>query len=187
MENANVGLFVDGNLFDCPYPEFPVSDSPGANPRASLAVERSANPSGETRLSLLCQSDCENDTQDERNSADHIHYDFRWEVSQRENIRARLICSGSASGVVLAPSDYWRVSFKKQLDDLFKDKDKFPGNSYKCEANIVVSFERTRQRGLAERFESTTIDCGYFAVGIHCQWTQNGPFLPFLRYYRLLF
>ncbi|KAK3933495.1 hypothetical protein QBC46DRAFT_275639, partial [Diplogelasinospora grovesii] len=87
-------------------PEFLTFDSPRVSPvaeragpaaeragpaaeRAGPAAERADQPSGEHVLPLLRLSGWESNKQYDKNSPECIHYDFRWKVSQRENIRAR--------------------------------------------------------------------------------------------------
>lgn len=88
-----------------------------------------------------------------------IHCDFRWKISQRENIRARHVCSDTDPDLVLAPSDFWKVNFQARLEALLKDEYKFPGDTYTCEETIVdISVERSHQRGLKKRFKDLEID-----------------------------
>src|SRR5277367_770599 len=67
--------------------------STSSSPRASPAAERVDQPSGEHALPLLRLSGWKSDKQYDKNNPVCIHYDFRWKVSQRENIRARHVCS----------------------------------------------------------------------------------------------
>ena len=60
-----------------------------------------------------------------------------WKVSQRENIRARHVCSDTDPDLVLAPSDFWKVNFQARLEALLKDNDKFPGNTYTCDHRYI--------------------------------------------------
>jgi hypothetical protein len=76
---------------------------------------------------------------------------FGGKISQRENIRARHVCSDTDPDLVLAPSDFWNVNFQARLESLLKDEDKFSGDSYTCE-------ERSRQRGLTKRCKKLEID-----------------------------
>jgi hypothetical protein len=94
---------------DCPLnygtPEVPASSSPRAS-QASPAVERADQPSGEHTLPLLRLSGWKSDKHYDKNNPVCIHYDFRWKISQRENIRARHVCSDTGPDLVLAPSDF---------------------------------------------------------------------------------
>jgi hypothetical protein len=68
---------------------------------------------------------------------------------QRENIRARHVCSDTDPDLVLTPSDFWKVNFQPRLEALLNDENKFPGDTYTCEETIVdISIERSRPRGL---------------------------------------
>jgi hypothetical protein len=135
--------------------KYPTPDSPGA----CLAVQADELPGGKTRLPLLRLRDWQEHVQYDRNNPQCIHYDFEWKVSQRENIRSRQVDKDSEPNINLAPSDYWEVRFRKQLDNLLQDKRKFPGDRYICEeSSITISIERTRGRGLTKRFKGPTID-----------------------------
>ena len=111
--------------------EFPASDSPrvvpateGASPlaeRADPLAEQPDQPSGESTLPLLRLSGWEPNKQYDKNNPECMHYDFRWKVSQRENIRARHVCSDTDPDLVLAPSDFWKVNFQARLEALLKD------------------------------------------------------------------
>jgi hypothetical protein len=110
-------------------------------------------------LPLLRLGAWKSDQQYDKNNPICIHYDFRWKVSHRENIRARHVCSDTDPDLVLAPSDFWKVNFQARLESLLKDEDKFPGESYTCEETIIeISIERSRQRGLTERCKKLEID-----------------------------
>jgi hypothetical protein len=160
MENIDFD-WLDGNhALNYRTPEF--SGSPRASPvaqRASPAAERVDQPSGEHALPLLRLSGWKSDMQYDKNNPVCIHYDFRWKISQRENIRARHVCSDTDPDLVLAPSDFWKVNFQARLDSLLKDEGKFPGDSYTCEETIIeISIERSRQRGLTKRCKKLEID-----------------------------
>jgi hypothetical protein len=107
--------WLDGNYaLNHRTPEFSTSSSPRASPvaqRASPVVERVDQPSGEHALPLLRLSGWKSDKQYDKNNPVCIHYDFRWKISQRENIRARHVCSDTDPDLVLAPSDFWKVNF----------------------------------------------------------------------------
>jgi hypothetical protein len=110
-------------------------------------------------LPLLRLSGWEPNKQYDKNNPECIHYDFRWKVSQRENIRARHVCSDTDPDLVLAPSDFWKVNFQSRLEALLKDEQKSPGERYTCEETIIdISIERSRQRGLKKRFKDLEID-----------------------------
>lgn len=133
--------------------------STSGSPRASAAAERVDLVSGEHALPLLRLSGWKSDKQYDKNNPVCIHYDFRWKISQRENIRARHVCSDTDSDLVLASSDFWKVNFQARLETLLKDDDKFPGDSYTCEETIIeISIERSRQRGLTKRYKKLEID-----------------------------
>ncbi|KAK4148502.1 hypothetical protein C8A00DRAFT_47649 [Chaetomidium leptoderma] len=149
--------------------EFPASDGPrvgpaaeGASPlaeRADLLAEQADQRTGESTLPLLRLSGWEPNKQYDKNNPECIHYDFRWKISQRENIRARHVCSDTDLDLVLAPSDFWRANFQARLEALLKDEQKFPGDKYACEETIIdISIERSRQRGLKKRFKDLEID-----------------------------
>ena len=88
-----------------------------------------------------------------------IHYDFRWKISQRENIRAKHVCSDTDPDLVLAPSDFWNVNFPARLESLLKDDNTFPGDSYTYEETIIeISIEQRRQRSLTKRYKKLEID-----------------------------
>lgn len=127
--------------------------------QASLLIERANQPSGEHALPLLRLSNWESGKQYDKTNPVCIHYDFRWKVSHRENIRARHVFSGTVPDLVLAPSDFWTINFQARLEGLLKDEDKFPGDSYTCEETIIeMSVERSRQRGLSARCKNLEID-----------------------------
>jgi hypothetical protein len=115
MENTDFD-WLDGN-FDLNYrtPECSASGSPRASTtaeQASPAAERVDQPSGEHALPLLRLSGWESEKQYDKNNHVCIHYDFRWKISQRENIRARHVYSDTDPNLVLAPSDFWKVNFQ---------------------------------------------------------------------------
>jgi hypothetical protein len=133
--------------------------SPSAGPAIEPSEPPSEPPSGEGGLPLLRLRDWEKDKQYDKNTPESIHYDFRWKISLRENIRARQVSTGSELDTVLAPSDYWEETFQPQLSELLTDKDKFPGNDYLCEeANVTISITKTRGRNLTQCFKSLSID-----------------------------
>ncbi|KFY68606.1 hypothetical protein V496_00949 [Pseudogymnoascus sp. VKM F-4515 (FW-2607)] len=139
-------------------PEFLTSDSP----RASPAAEQVDQPSGEHALPLLRLSGWESDKQYDKNNPVCIHYDLRWKISQRENIRARRVCSDTDPDLVLAPSDFWKVKFQARLESLIqemKDDGKLQGDSYTCDETIIeISIERSPQRRLTKRYKKLAID-----------------------------
>lgn len=155
MENPALDWLGEDYAFDYGTPELPTLNSPSATPRA----ERAEPPSGERTLPLLRLSDWHSDRQYDKNKPDCIHYDFCWKVSQRENIRARSVCTDSDLDLVLAPGDFWETDFKPRLESLLEDKEKFPGDNYTCEeTTVVISVERSRQRGLTKRFPKLKIN-----------------------------
>lgn len=100
--------------------EFSAFDSPRAGTaaeQASQTTDRVDQP-GEHTLPLLRLSGWEADKQYDKNNPVYIHYDFRWKISQRENIRARNVCSNIDPDLVLAPSDFWEIKFKARLESL---------------------------------------------------------------------
>ena len=162
MENIDFD-WLDGNCaLNYGSSECSTSGSPRASPaaeQASPAAERVDQPSGEHALPLLRLSGWESDKQYDKNNPVCIHYDFRWKISQRENIRARHVYSDTDPDLVLAPSDFWKVNFQARLESLLKDEDKFPGDSYTCEETIIkISIEWSRQRGLTKRCKKLEID-----------------------------
>jgi hypothetical protein len=117
------------------------------------AAERVDQTGSERTLSLLRLSGWEVDKQYDKNNPVCIYYDFRWKISQRENVRARTVCSDTDSDLVLAPSDFWNVNFQARLESLLQDEDKFPEDIYTYEETIIeISVERSRQRGLSKRY-----------------------------------
>jgi len=122
--------------------------------RASQAAERVDQPSGEHALPLLRLNGWKSDKQYDKNNPVCIYYDFRWKISQRENIGARHVCSDTDPNLVLALSDFWKVKFQARLESLLKDEDKFPRDIYTCEETIIeISIERSRQRGLTKQYK----------------------------------
>ena len=116
-------------------------------------------PHDAAALPLLRRGEWDEDKRYDKNLGECIHYDFRWKISLRENVRARSIVTDSALDVVLAPSDYFEVKLRKYLDGILKDRERFPGDDYECEKkSITISIERTRGRGLAESFDSRPVD-----------------------------
>ena len=107
MENVDFD-WLDGN-YALYYgtPRCSTSSSPRAGTaaeQASPAAERVDQPSGEHALPLLRLSGWESDKQYDKNNPVCIHYDFRWKISQRENIRARHVYSDTDPDLVLARS-----------------------------------------------------------------------------------
>lgn len=124
-----------------------------------VATTEPANPLRSVALPLLRRSDWDENKRYDKNHAECIHYEFRWKISLRENVRPRPIVTGSALDIVLAPSDYLTAKFKKYLEDTLKDREKFPGETYKCEKkDITISIERTRGRGLSVSFGSQDVN-----------------------------
>ena len=136
------------------------------SPRAGTAAEPASQAGGrvdqtgsELALPLLRLSGWEADKQYDKNNPICIHYDFRWKISQRENIRARHICSDTDPDLVLAPSSVWEIKFEARLESLLQDKNRFPGDIYTCEETIIeISVERSRQRGLSKRYPKLEIN-----------------------------
>jgi hypothetical protein len=102
------------------------------SPRAGTAAEPASQAGGrvdqtgsELALPLLRLSGWEADKQYDKNNPICIHYDFRWKISQRENIRARHICSDTDPDLVLAPSGVWEIKFEARLESLLQDKNRF--------------------------------------------------------------
>lgn len=159
MENIEFD-WLDGNWAS--NLEFSTSDSPRAGTAAepaSQAAERVDHPGGEHALPLLRLSGWKVDKQYDKNNPVCIQYDFRWKISQRENIRARHVCSDTDPDLVLAPSDFWKVNFQARLESLLRDEDKFPGDIYTCEETIIeILIERSRQRGLTKRYKKLEIN-----------------------------
>jgi hypothetical protein len=92
MENSNFDWQNGDFVLNYGTPEFLISGSPRTGPaaeRAGPVAEQANHPSDENALPLLRLSDLESDKQYDKNNPECIHYDFRWKVSQRENIRAR--------------------------------------------------------------------------------------------------
>jgi hypothetical protein len=120
---------------------------------ASQAGDRAEQTGGEhASLPLLRLSGWELDKQYDKNNPVCIHYDFRWKISQRENIRVRTVFSDTDPDLVLAPSDFWNAF-------LLQDEDKIPGDAYIYEETIIeISIERSRQRGLSKRFPKLQIN-----------------------------
>ncbi len=155
MENPAIDWPGEDYAFDYSTPQLPTLNSPSGPCRA----ERAEPPSGEQPLPLLRLMDWHSDRQYDKNKPDCIHYDICWKVSQRDNIRARQICTDSDLDIVLAPGDFWETDFRPRLETLLDDKEKFPGAKYTCEeTNVVISVERNRQRGLTKRFHKLDID-----------------------------
>jgi hypothetical protein len=158
MENTTTFDWPDSDALDYRTPEVPTASSLRAS-QASPAAERADQPSGEQTLPLLRPSGWKSDKQCDKNKPVRIHYDFRWKISQRENIRARHVCSDTDPDLVLAPSDFWKDDFEARLESLLNDEDNFPGDSYTCEETIIeISVERSRQRGLTKRCKKLDID-----------------------------
>jgi hypothetical protein len=159
MENIDSD-WLDGNRAS--NLEFPISDSPRAGTAAepaSQAAKRVDEPGGEHALPLLRLSGWKVDKQYDKNNPICIHYDFRWKISHRENIRARHVCSDTDPDLVLALSDFWKVNFQARLESLLHDEDKFPRDIYTCEETIIeISIKQSRQRGLTKRYKKLEID-----------------------------
>uniref|UniRef100_A0A8H7NHD5 Uncharacterized protein n=1 Tax=Bionectria ochroleuca TaxID=29856 RepID=A0A8H7NHD5_BIOOC len=183
MEATNLDWLDHELTLDFGTPKLPFDSptaGPAANPRANPAptptasqgAERTERPSGERDLPLLRLNDWEGDKQYDKSNPECIHYDFKWKVSQRDKIRARQIFADSDPDVVLAPSDFWQVNLKARLEGLLNDKTKFPGSDYTCdETNIIISIERSRQRGLTKRFNNLDID--WNMVNEHLEGLRN--------------
>src|SRR5947207_13622133 len=95
MENFNFDSLDGDYALNYGTPEFLTSDSPRVGPAAERArpvAEQADQPSGKRELPLLRLSGWESNKQYDKNNPECIHYDFRWKVSQRENIRARHLC-----------------------------------------------------------------------------------------------
>ena len=141
---------------------FLTSDSPVNGTDAGPvrpASDQVDQPSGEQALPLLRLSGWDSEKQYDKYNPVCIHYDFQWKISQREKIRARRVFSGTDPDLVLAPSDFWQVKFHPRLDNYLKDEDKFPEDKYTCEETILeVSVEKSRRRGLTERYPKLEID-----------------------------
>jgi hypothetical protein len=162
--------WLDGNCaLNYGTPEFSASGSPRAGTaaeqaspvaqRANPAAERADQPSGEHTLPLLRLSVWKGDKHYDENNPVCIHYDFRWKISQHENIRARHVCSDADPDLVLTPSDFWKVNFQARFESLLKDEGKFPGDIYTCKETIIeISIERSRQRSLTKRCKQLEID-----------------------------
>jgi hypothetical protein len=159
MENTDFD-WLDGNRAS--NLEFPISNSPRAGiaaEPASQAAKRVDELGGEHALPLLQLSGWKVDKQYNKNNPIYIHYNFRWKISYRENIRARHVCSDTDPDLVLAPSDFWKVNFQARLESLLHDEDKFPRDIYTCEETIIeISIERSHQRGLTKRYKKLEID-----------------------------
>ncbi|KAH8749368.1 hypothetical protein F5883DRAFT_581376 [Diaporthe sp. PMI_573] len=138
----------------------PAAKQSNLNARAAAPAVKHANqPSGDYALPLLCTSNWDSTKLYNKDNPECIHYEFRWKVSQREKIRARQVCSDTDPNLVLAPSDFWKITFEPRLTALLEDEDKWPGDRYTCEETIIdISIERSRQRGLKKRFKGLEID-----------------------------
>lgn len=159
--DANVALnhSTPGVLtFDSPRVS-PAAERSDVNARLATAVKHADQPSGDFALPLLRLSNWDSTKLYDKYNPECIHYDFRWKVSQREKIRGRQICSDTDPDLVLAPSDFWKITFEPRLVTLLKDEEKWPGDKYACEeTNIDISIERSRQRGLKKRYKGLDID-----------------------------
>lgn len=110
-------------------------------------------------MPLLRFADWDPNKRYDKNNPVCIHYNFRWKVSQRENVRARHVFSDTDYDIVLAPSDHREIELETRLEDLLQDKDKFPGDAYMCDETIIeISIERSRQRGLSKRYKKQDVD-----------------------------
>jgi hypothetical protein len=105
MDNVSFDWLDSNYPLNYGTPKVPASSSLRAC-QASLAVERADQPSGEHTLPLLRLSGWKSDKHYNKNNPVCIHYDFRWKISQRENIRARHVCSNTDPDLVLALSDF---------------------------------------------------------------------------------
>jgi hypothetical protein len=138
MENIyDFNDWLDGSgAFNYGTPQIPTG-SPGggiAAERAGPAPDQTSG--GEHALPLLRLGAWRSDQKYNKNNPICIHYDFRWKVSHRENIRARHVCSDTDPDLVLAPSDFWIINLQAWLDSLLKDEDK---SSYViCRASNAV-------------------------------------------------
>ncbi|ELR06464.1 hypothetical protein VC83_03635 [Pseudogymnoascus destructans] len=128
----------------------PVASTSGS-PRASPAAERVDQPSGERALPLLRLSGWKSDKQYDKNNPICIHYDFQWKISQRENIRARNVCSDTDPDLVLAPSDFWKVKFQAQLESLMKEM--------KDEESLSDLFSKGRKIAFSMEFVYKEVTC----------------------------
>lgn len=154
MDNPRLNAYnSDGNAVELSTPWSPPSDS-------QIGVDELDELSdSEPELPLLRLHEWDNEHHYDRTNPECIHYDLRWKISQRERIRARQVSQGSKLDVVLAPSDYWRVTLQSVVDAILSDQEKFPGDNYVHETtSIGISIERTRSRGFSECFENTTVD-----------------------------
>jgi hypothetical protein len=109
LDIRQFGATMENTTFDWPdgdyslnyrTPEVPTSSSPRAS-RAGPAAGRADPPSGKHVLPLLRLSGWKVDKQYDKNNPVCIYYDFRWKISQRENIRARHVCSDTDPDLVL--------------------------------------------------------------------------------------
>ena len=116
MENTDFDWLNDSWASNLEFSGF---DSPraGTATEASQTADRVDQP-GEHTLPLLRLSGWEADKQYDKNNPICIHYDFRWKISQRENIRSRHICSDTDPDLVLAPSGVWEIKFAARLESL---------------------------------------------------------------------
>jgi hypothetical protein len=79
-------------VFDFWQPQRRQAASGYAAKQASQTAERVDQPSGEHAILLLRLDGWKSDKQYDMNNLLCIHFDFRWKISQHENIRARHIC-----------------------------------------------------------------------------------------------
>ncbi|KFY26196.1 hypothetical protein V491_01425 [Pseudogymnoascus sp. VKM F-3775] len=164
-------------------PEFLTSDSPRAN-RASPAAEQVDQPSGEHALPLLRLSGWKSGKQYDKNNPVCIRYDFRWKISQRENIRARHVCSDTDPDLVLAPGDFWKVKFQAQLESLMKemkdeevtcDSTTAKGKKKKKSATEAQKLQRAADAGLWTRiYEHYRCRGKHCKQGPHCWSDERG-------------
>lgn len=122
MDNLRLNAYnSDGNALELSTPWSPPSDS-------QIGVDELDELSdSEPELPLLRLHEWDNKHYYDRTNPECIHYDLRWKISQRERIRARQVSEGSKLDVVLAPSDYWRVTLQSVVDAILSDQEKFPG------------------------------------------------------------
>ena len=90
MESINIDWLDDDYPFSYETLEFPTAGNGQAVELATNpTTKRPGQPSGDNSLALLRSSGGESNKRYDRSNPQCIHYDFRWKVSQQENIRAR--------------------------------------------------------------------------------------------------
>lgn len=155
METLHFDWLDAGVALNYSTPGLLTSDSPRFSPAAEYsdpnarlptsAVKHANQSSGDCALPLLHLSDWDSTKLYDKDNPECIHYDFRWKVSQREKIRARRVCSDTDPNLVLAPSNFWEITFEPRLATLLKDEDKWPRDKYTYEEIIIeISVERSR-------------------------------------------